>query len=93
MGGLIGVLVCRHNQEISFKSHPSRLIRKARANWTVCFERQEGAKRLQIEKDNWTQIHQVLNTRRFGDTNAAGVCCDMDTANSYVRDQLARFEC
>ena len=33
--------------------------------WTVCFQRQDGASRLQIEKDNWTQIHQVLNTRPF----------------------------
>ena len=59
--------------------------------WTVCFQRQDGARRLQIEKDNWTRIHQVLKT--VLGKNEAGVCRDMDTANSYVRDQLARFEC
>ena len=64
------------------------LIRK-----TVCFQRQDGASRMQIEKGNWTQIHQVLNTRPFWEKNEAGVCRDMDTANSYVRNQLARFEC
>ena len=37
---------CCHNQEISFKSLPSRLIRKARDNWTVCFQRQDGARRM-----------------------------------------------
>ena len=45
--------------------------------WTVCFQRQDGARRLQIEKDNWTQIHQVLNTRPFWEKNEAGVCRDM----------------
>ena len=84
---------CRHNQQISFHYLPYQLIRKAKANWTVCFERQDGAKRLQIEKDNWTQIHKVLNTRPFWEKNEAGVCRNMDYANSYVRDQLARFEC
>ena len=89
---------CCHDKEISFKSLPSWLISKAMDNWRVCFHRQDGARRLlhkkpQIDKDNWRQIYQVLNTRAFWEKNAASVCRDIDTANSFVRDQLYRFEC
>ena len=48
---------CRHDQEIPFKSLPSRLISKARDNWRVCFHRQDGARRLLHKKP---QNHQVL---------------------------------
>ena len=60
--------------------------------WTDCFQRQDGAKRLQIEKDNWTQIHQVLNTRPFFEKTKQVYAAIWILLTLYVRDQLARFE-
>ena len=71
--------------------------------WTDCFQRQDGARRLQIETDNWTQIHQVLNnnwtqihqvlnTRPFFEKTKQVYAAIWILLTLYVRDQLARFE-
>ena len=60
--------------------------------WTDCFQRQDGAKRLQIDKDNWTQIRQVLNTRPFFEKTKQVYAAIWILLTLYVRDQLARFE-
>ena len=76
---------CRHDQDLSFISLPSRL--------RVCFHRQDDCYIRNHKLTKTVGDRFILNTRAFWDKNAAGVCRDIDTANSFVRDQLSRFEC
>ena len=89
--------LCHYKQEIRFRTLSARQLTKAKRNWYICFDQQNGTRRILhkipwLDENNWTAIHQVLNTGPFWDINAAGVCVDLNTANAFVRGQLIRFE-
>ena len=68
-------------------------IQRARLNWQVFFEEQQGelvvqGKRPDCNVRDWAAVHAVLHTGSFELKLETGLCVDLDTAKLYVANQL-----